>query len=207
MIEPQNYTIPRYLKIAVHLAERISSGQIPEGSKLKGRSVLSTEYGVSSETVRRAMSLLSDKDVVAISNGRGNIVLSREKAAQFIECFKDDERIQNMRIQLSQAFEKRYRIEKEIAALTDQIIDLYKYQRSELIQPVEIQIPPHSHVIGNSIGDLEIWHNTGATVIGIVHGQDTIVSPGPYYVFSENDTVIIAGDKNVIQRFNAYIND
>ena len=57
-------TVPRYLKIAVDISARIASGDIIEGEKLKGRSVLSTEYNVSPETIRRAMSILSDKNVV-----------------------------------------------------------------------------------------------------------------------------------------------
>jgi len=152
------------------------------------------------------MSLLADKNVVEISNGVGNIVLAKENAVQFIKCFKDDERISGMRARLSQLQGKRYVIENEIVDVTEQIIDMYKYQRSDLITPIEIDLPANSHVIGHSIGNLEIWHNTGATIIGIIHDQETIISPGPYYEFVEDDKIIIVGDQNVIERFNAYIN-
>ncbi len=88
MAKAEQVTIPRYLKIAVDIAARIASGEILEGEKLKGRSVLSTEYNVSPETIRRAMSVLSDKKVVEVFLGSGIIVYSREKAVEFVRSFK-----------------------------------------------------------------------------------------------------------------------
>ena len=206
MIGSEQVIIPRYLKIAVHLSGRIASGEIKEGNKLKGRSVLSTEYSVSPETIRRAMSILSDKNVVEIAPARGIIVLSKENANKFVKSFKDDESVADMRLRLSQILKKRKILDEESATLTERIIDMYKYRRTDLITPVEIQLPLNSHVIGKSIGNLEVWHNTGATIIGIIQGRNVIISPGPYYEFAENDKVLIAGDENVIERFNAFVN-
>lgn len=197
--------IPRYLKIAVDLSARIASGEIPEGGRLKGRSVLSTEYNVSPETIRRAMSILSDKDVVEINVGSGIVVTSREKAIQFVKSFQDDESIADIRRMLSEMLDKRKRLDEEISSATNKIIDMYQYRRSDLINPVEIQIPAGSHVIGRSIGELEVWHYTGATVIGIVQDDKIIISPGPYYEFDAGDRVLIVGDENVIERFNVFI--
>jgi K+/H+ antiporter YhaU regulatory subunit KhtT len=83
---------------------------------------------------------------------------------------------------------------------------MYKYMRSDLITPVEIRLPDDSHVIGKSIGALQIWHNTGATIIGVVQGNQVIISPGPYYEFAKDDNVLIVGDENVVERFNKFIN-
>jgi K+/H+ antiporter YhaU regulatory subunit KhtT len=201
----EQFIIPRYLKIAVDLSARIASGEIPEGEKLKGRSILATEYNVSSETIRRAISILSDKKVVEIFLGSGMVVLSKEMAIQFVKSFKDDEGVAEMRLRLSHMFEKRNSLDEDIISLTKQIIEMYKYKRSDVITPVEIQLPPHSHVIGQSIGKLEVWHNTGATIIGIIQDKNIIVSPGPYYEFDKNDKVLIVGDENVIERFNAFL--
>lgn len=207
MANMEHYTIPRYLKIAVDLSARIASGEIPEGEKLKGRSVLSTEYNVSPETIRRAMSILSDKDVVEINVGSGIVVTSREKAIQFVKSFKDDESIADIRLTLSQMLEKRKNLDDDIVSMTNKIIELYQYRRSDLITPVEIQIPEGSRIIGKSIGELEVWHNTGATIIGIIQVDRIIISPGPYYEFDQNDRILIVGDENVIERFNVFIND
>lgn len=198
-------TVPRYLKIAMDLAARIVSGNLREGEKLKGRSVLSTEYNVSPETIRRAMSLLSDKNVVRINAGSGIVVLSRDRAIDFVNHFKSDEVLSQTRNQLTQLLKKRTALDEEISKATKQIVDLYQYKRSHLIDPVEIVLPPDSHVIQKSIGGLQIWHNTGATIIGIVRSNQIIISPGPYFEFEADDRVLIVGDEHVIERFNAYI--
>jgi K+/H+ antiporter YhaU regulatory subunit KhtT len=206
MAGSERITVPRYLKIAVNLSSRIASGEISVGEKLKGRSVLSSEYNVSSETIRRAMAILSDKKVVEVAVGSGIIVKSKENAIRFLKSFKDDESIADMRSKLGQMFEKRKQMDEEINDLTLKIIDMYKYKRSDLITPVEIQLPQNSFVIGKSIGELEVWHNTGATIIGIIQDENVIISPGPYYEFHENERVLIVGDNNVIERFNAFVN-
>jgi K+/H+ antiporter YhaU regulatory subunit KhtT len=206
MISSGQITIARYLKIAVDIAARIVSGDLSEGEKLKGRSVLSTEYNVSPETIRRAMSILSDKKVVESNIGSGVTVLSREKAVEFVKGFKDDESLSEINSNLLLLFEKRKALDEEISATTKRIIDMYKYMRSDLITPVEIVLPEHSHVIGKSIGFLQVWHNTGATIIGIIQEHNVIISPGPYYEFAPNDSVLIVGDENVIQRFNVFVN-
>ncbi|WP_027630612.1 TrkA C-terminal domain-containing protein [Ruminiclostridium cellobioparum] len=206
MIGTEQITIPRYLKIAVDISARIASGDIQQGEKLKGRSVLSTEYNVSPETIRRAMSILSDKKVVEIALGSGIVVSSKENAIQFLKNFKDDESVAELRMKLSQMLDRRRSMDEEISSLTKQIIDLYKYKRSDLITPVEIPLPSSSPVIGKSIGALEVWHNTGATIIGVIQEKSIIISPGPYYEFVQSDKILIVGDENVIERFNAFIN-
>ena len=150
----ERITIPRYLKIAVDIATRIVSGNLVEGEKLKGRSVLSTEYNVSSETIRRSMSLLSDKHVVQTKAGSGITVLSREKAVEFVNNFKSDEILHKMNDNLSQLLKKRLQLDEEISNATKQIADMYKYMRSDLINPLEIILPESSHVIGKSIGEI-----------------------------------------------------
>lgn len=207
MIPSELVTIPRYLKIAVDLSSRIASGEILEAQRLKGRSVLSTEYGVSPETVRRALSILSDKGVVEVNLGSGAVVISREKAVRFVKSFKDDESVSELRAQLARMFEKRKSMDDDIMAMTARIIDLYRSMRNDLITPVEIGIPKGSGIIGKSIRNLRIWDHTGATVVGIMQGNNLIISPGSYYEFSPDDRILIVGDKNVVERFNSYISE
>jgi K+/H+ antiporter YhaU regulatory subunit KhtT len=206
MLSTGKITIARYLKIAVDIAARIVAGDLEVGEKIKGRSVLSTEYNVSPETIRRAMSILSDKGVVEVNIGSGITVLSREKAVEFIKSFKNDESLYELNMSLHMLFEKRKEIDEEITSTTKRIIDMYKYMRSDLITPIEIELPDDSGVIGQSIGALQVWHHTGATIIGIVQDSHIIISPGPYYEFARHDSVLIVGDENVIERFNVFIN-
>lgn len=151
------------------------------------------------------MSILSDKGVVEVNIGSGITIASRERAIEFIKSFKDDESLTEMNMSLSNLFLQRKEIDQEITETTKRIIDMYKYMRSDLITPVGIRLPENSHVIGKSIGTLQIWHNTGATIIGIVQNNHIIISPGPYYEFSPDDSVLIVGDENVIERFNIFV--
>ncbi|MFT9056956.1 MAG: TrkA C-terminal domain-containing protein, partial [Ethanoligenens sp.] len=135
----------------------------------------------------------------------GIIVASKEKAIQFVNSFQDDESISHLRRELAQMFAKREQMDEDIISLTSKIIDMYKYKRSDLISPVEVSIPETSGAIGKSIGQLEIWHNTGATIIGVIQNTHILISPGPYYEFVKGDKALIVGDENVIGRFNAFV--
>lgn len=199
--------VPRYFKIAVDIAARIVAGELAENERLKGRSVLSAEYNVSPETIRRSMSLLSDKKVVQIKAGSGIVVLSRKRAIEFVNSFNSDEVLSQMKSNLAQLIKKRTLLDEEITKASKQITDMYKYRRADIINPVEIVLPEHSHVIQKSIGALQIWHSTGATIIAIIRGNDIIVSPGPYFEFEPHDRVLIVGDEHVIERFNAFVNE
>ncbi len=199
-------SMPRYIKIAVDIAAKIISGKLPVGTKLKGRSVLSTEYNVSSETIRRSMSLLSDKNVVDVKVGSGIIVLSKEKAVEFINNFNSDKVISKTRDNLTKLLKQRTVLDKEILKATKQIADMYKYRRSDLINPVEVVLPDNSKVLGKSISELQIWHNTGATIIGIIRKDTIWISPGPYFEFACGDKILIVGDEHVVERFNAFVN-
>ena len=60
---------PRYLKIAQDICGKIMNGEYPEGTLLKGRSILGAAYGVSPETVRKALNLLEKEKVVSSKRG------------------------------------------------------------------------------------------------------------------------------------------
>ena len=42
----------QYLQIALDLAGRVARGELPEGSRVYGRSIMASEYNVSPETIR-----------------------------------------------------------------------------------------------------------------------------------------------------------
>ena len=46
---------PVYSKIAFDLAVKIASGELREGTKITGRSLMGTQYKASPETIRRAL--------------------------------------------------------------------------------------------------------------------------------------------------------
>ena len=79
---------PAYLKIAIDIASRIVNGGFLEGEKLSGRSTLVSIYNVSPETIRRAIALLRDMNVVEVEEKSGIRICSRDNALKFLEQFK-----------------------------------------------------------------------------------------------------------------------
>lgn len=115
--------MPRYVKIAVDVAARIYKGELLEGKKLRGRSILASEYNVSPETIRKSMKLLEDKGVVDVNKGSGVIIKAPEKAYKFVESFKEKESIGMLRCSMKKLLEDRRNIEKQIQDVNEKIMD------------------------------------------------------------------------------------
>ena len=64
-----------YENVADHIEARIRAGEIPLGAKLPGEQALRQEYGVALSTVRKAMALLRDRDLVTTRASKGTYVL------------------------------------------------------------------------------------------------------------------------------------
>lgn len=66
--------VPAYLHIATTLADRVTTGVYPAGSRLPSGSQLCAEFGVSPMTVRRALTWLQNRGLVVGEKGRGTYV-------------------------------------------------------------------------------------------------------------------------------------
>lgn len=75
--------LPKYEQIAADIAYKIVSGDYAEGSKIYARSSVGSQYGVSSETARRAMCVLADWDIVEIEKNSGVTIKSADNAKKF----------------------------------------------------------------------------------------------------------------------------
>lgn len=67
---------PAYLKIATTLADRVTSGVYPAGSRLPSGAELCREFGVSPMTMRRAISRLENQGLVFGVKGKGTFARS-----------------------------------------------------------------------------------------------------------------------------------
>ena len=81
----ENEELPQYMRIAVSVAGRIAEGQFAEGEKLSGRSKLSSEYQVSPETIRKAVQLLRDMQVVSVKEQSSIYVRSAGNARRYLQ--------------------------------------------------------------------------------------------------------------------------
>ena len=185
----------QYLQIALDLASRIASGELPEGTRIYGRSVMASEYSVSPETIRRALRLLADMKVVEVKPQSGGVVLSADNARRYIETFEEDVDVHALQIQLKELLGKYTELNRR---MTDVVAALVKsrdtFSAAEGPLPnYEVQVPKNSPLIGKSIGSLKFWQSTGGTIIAIRRGQTVILSPGPYAELYDGDVIILVG--------------
>lgn len=185
----------QYLQIALDLASRIASGELPDGTRIYGRSVMASEYSVSPETIRRALRLLADMKVVEVKPQSGAVVLSADNARRYIETFEEDVDVHALQIQLKELLGKYTELNRR---MTDVVTALVKsrdtFSAAEGPLPnYEVQVPKNSPLIGKSIGSLKFWQSTGGTIIAIRRGQTVILSPGPYAELYDGDVIILVG--------------
>ena len=191
----QSVVLSQYLQIALDLATRIAKGELPEGSRIYGRSVMASEYNVSPETIRRALRLLADMKVVEIKPQSGAMVLSADSARRYIANFEESADIRALRRQLKDMMEEAADLHHRI---TDTIAALVKSRETfaaagEPLPNYEVPVPQNSPVTGKSIGALKFWQSTGGTIVAIRRGQAVILSPGPYAELYGGDVIVLVG--------------
>jgi K+/H+ antiporter YhaU regulatory subunit KhtT len=192
--EEQKVIPSAYRQIAIDIVRDILLGKYPEGQKLFGRSVLASYYQVSSETIRKAVSILKDVGILDTEKGSGIEVKSIEKAREFIERYNEAEKISNARNEIVQWAERQTRETSAIIEKLQYII--HASERLKNIQPLtpyEIKITEDSIAIEKTANDLRFWQNTGATIIAIRRNGSLILSPGPYAAFRVGDVFYIIG--------------
>lgn len=188
---------PIYSQIALDIAIRISKGEIKEGSRLSGRSMLAGEYKVSPETIRRSLKILEDMAIVKVIAGSGVEVISRAEAASFIEQYNIGNDMRSHRNEISALLKERESLDAKLISLIGKVYDLSERLRNiSPVHAVEIEVTDGSPIIGRSVTDLRFWQRTGATIVGIKRDDRVIISPGPYASFLPEDIVLIIGDKD-----------
>lgn len=188
-------SFPQYMRIALDIANRIASGEIAERQRISGRSLLSSQYHVSPETVRKALSLLRDMDVVQVKEKSGVIILSADAARSFLSSFKGQREQQELRTQLHELTEQNQTISRRIAEVCDQLLEAQStpLPTEQRLPNYELPVPAGSPRAGQSIGTLHFWQATGATIIALRRNQNTLLSPGPYAQLQEGDMVVFVG--------------
>ncbi len=208
MREKNSVAPPMYSQIALDIAARIAKGDLKENTKITGRSLLSTTYAVSPETIRRSMRLLADVGILDVKNNSGAIVLSRDKAISYMEVYNTGRSVHSLKKELKDLLGERDVINKKIIDIINEIITVNERLKNiDPLQNYEIEVPASSSLIGKSIEDAHFWQNTGATIVAIRRGERIILSPGPYASFVEGDTIVVVGDIAMSDRVRNFINN
>jgi len=200
--------MPIYQKIALDIANKIYTGEIKEDTILYGRSILAGKYNVSPETIRRAVKILEDIDVVKSVKGKGVIVLSSDKAYSFIKKYQDITNISSYKSTLRDLIDAKAEMDVRIIDTIGKIIDYSN--RLEIINPlvpVQFEIKSDCKYIGDTAANTNFWQNTGATIVAIKRGEELIISPGPYIEFLEGDIILAVGDQHIYNSVPMFLYD
>lgn len=206
MDEKIKVTTPRYQQIAADVASKIVEGHYKVGERIYTRSSLASQYGVSAETARRAISILADLRIVETVKGSGVTILSEENAVQFVKQFRDIKSVGALKTEIIQRLDKQMEDGKSLKNSISELMDrVERFKAINPFLPFEATIEASSHCAGKTLSQVNFWHNTTATVIGIRHHDTLLMSPGPYAFLHEGDTIYFVGDDNSQIRVKEFI--
>lgn len=197
----QQPKMPVYERIALDIANRIYDGKFKVGEKIRGRSTLASEYNVSPETVRKAIKILEDVEIVQSTKGSGVVISSRENAYQYIKRFSGLTTMKELEMQMRSLISERDRLDEELSQTVEKMLDYTrKLRHTNPLSPIEVEIPHDCVHIGKNISELKFWQNTGATIVGMKRKGELRLSPGPYASIEAEDVLLVIGDENVYER-------
>ncbi|CBH20639.1 regulatory protein, gntR family [Acetoanaerobium noterae] len=195
-----------YVSIALDIANKILNGEFREKQKISGRSTLASMYNVSPETIRRAIVLLEDMDVVNSSRGSGIDVISKSAAEKFIEKNKSSRYISSIKDEIRDLMQQKKKIDEQIQESFDTIFDYIERFKSDTPYTfIEIKVTADSKKIGKKINEVRLWQTTGTTMVAYRRKGETVISPGPDYVFEEGDTIVVIGSNNVYEKVYEFL--
>lgn len=200
-------TTSKYQKIAVSVAQRIASGEYEVGEKLKSRTTIASTFNVSPETARKGLNILADLNILTLKHGSGAIVLSKEKAIEFINQYESTHSIAVIKEKIRQNIRHQQEGMEELSSLVnDFLMQSQNISKQFPLAPYEIIVNKDTEHFGKSIGVLNLWHQTGATVVAIEHEGQFFISPGPYAVIEKGDHIYFVGDDSVYSRMKNFFN-
>ena len=192
---------PVYSQVAFDIAAKIAAGDLKEGDRFSGRSLMGSRYGVSSETIRRALGHLNDLGIISIKVNAGSTVLSQRRAAEYVEQYQANRDLLALKDKLQRMVAQRDALNAEINATFLQISDLLeRFRSSDRRRTYEFRIRPGSASAGRTIGELHLRQLTGATIVA-VHRDDTVqLSPDPQTALRCGDTLMVACELSQVEQ-------
>ncbi|MBU1094752.1 MAG: GntR family transcriptional regulator [Firmicutes bacterium] len=195
-MEESIVTTARYQEIAYEIAKKIVSGEMVEGSKLSGRSLISSEYNVSSETVRKAMRILSNYSVVEVKERVGIYVSSKESALRFIDHYKNQISSNELYNEIHILLESSKKVNHELQKKFKKLIHTSKNN----VFPFEYftyEILEGDRYLGQTFESLNFQEKTKGLVFAIEDDGVIYQAPDSKFIMREHLILYILGDKEI----------
>lgn len=198
--------IPRYQQIALELASRIVSEEYQEGQKIYARSSIASQYGVSPETARRAICVLSDVEIVSAEKGCGVTIQSQKNAKHFLTQFDKRQTISSIKDNLLESIARQ---QKEMGVLSNCLSELIEssehFRSMNPFMPFEVRITESCAYLKKSLAEIQFWQRTGATVLAIRREDRILKSPGPYVALLVDDILYFLPQDDSPQRVKDFL--
>ncbi len=196
----------RYQSVAISICERILKGELQEGQKIKGRTSLAGEYQVSSETIRKAMHILSKYKVVTIKHGVGIFIESKAKANDYLQSLQNSAYIAEKETEFDELFAQKRELDFKLEQRVKEWVNAVKFKEKEIIPIRELPILSSSWIVGQTIGEIYFYNYTECTIAAVKKGEDFFFSPGPDYKIEADDVLyLIPKDELSYDRAQTYI--
>lgn len=193
----------RYEQIAYQIAKEIVSRSIKESEKLSGRSLLSSKYSVSSETIRKAVELLHNYKVVEVRERSGIFIVSRDNAIVYMESYKKKRREKNHFKETLELLDQSTKLNSE---LQKKIKKVMLSTKSDFC-PFEyfmITIDESSKLLNKTIKDLKLYEKAQAMIIAYEINKDFYQAPSPNTILKAGMKLYILGNleiKHIIEQY------
>lgn len=197
----------RYQQIAADIATKIINNQYQIGDKIYTRSLIASQYAVSSETARKAIAILADFDIVEPIKGSGVIIKSCDNAFEFLKQFQDSNTLTEIKQDTISRLNRLMEQGKELRDTVESLV-AYSDQFKTLnpFSPFSVYVQEGSPCTGRNLSSLNFWQNTFATVIAIRRQGSLIKSPGPDVELMADDTVYFIVEDEYVQQVDEFIN-
>ena len=148
--------VPIYQKIALDIARRIVNQEFAVGQKISGRTLLASQYAVSPETIRKALFLLKDANIVSVSQGKEMQITSSEQAFLFLTHQQEKASAYSLKQDLELLLREKDDIDLRFRKITTEIIHYSdRLKNITPYNPMELEIPNPSTLIGKSLRELQ----------------------------------------------------
>lgn len=195
-----------YRTIALDLAKRIVQGEFKEGEKISGRTLLSGQYSVSPETIRKAIAVLREQQAVQVSQGKEVVIASVSQAAAFLSNHEQGDFVYSLRQELEEILSEKekldscfHRIVTDVALYSDRLKNIQIYN------PVEISLPEGSAFCGQTLRTLGVRQSAGVLAVAVRRGTEVWVAPDPDLRLEARDILVFIGEKDRVKAVRQWI--
>jgi len=199
-------TVPVFEQIAYELACKIKNDELKIHQKIRGRSIIASEFNVSGETVRKALSLLEKNGVVDIKEQSGAYVKSKAEAVKYVVIHHQNVETEKRFEEIDHLLKQSMALQKNLQSQFKQVKKNNDVHKSVLpINTFSIKLKPYDAFVQEDFSKKEFEEIVGGNIFGLVREHLIISGVKEGFQFVPGDEVFISGSESVKQKTLSFI--